>query len=84
MKVAIYSRYSTDLQDKTSIDGQVVNCEALAARESLQVVAKYQDEGISGNDDNRPGYRQMLTDLEAGKFVSELGHASNSLEGIMP
>ncbi len=22
--------------------------------------------------------------LEAGKFVSELGHASNSLEGIMP
>ncbi len=69
MKVAIYARYSTDLQDKTSIDGQVANCEALAARESLQVVARYQDEGISGNDDNRPGYQQLLADLEAGKFV---------------
>ncbi len=69
MKVAIYSRYSTDLQDKTSIDGQVANCEALAARESLRVVARYQDEGISGNDDNRPGYQQLLADLGAGKFV---------------
>ena len=69
MKVAIYARYSTNLQDQTSITGQVANCEALAARESLQVVAKYQDEGISGNDDNRPGYQQLLADLEAGKFV---------------
>ena len=33
MKVAIYARYSTALQDKTSIDGQVANCEALAACE---------------------------------------------------
>ena len=69
MKVAIYARYSTDLQDKTSIDGQVANCEALAARESLRVVARYQDKGISGNDDNRPGYQQLLADLAAGKFV---------------
>ena len=68
MLVAIYSRFSTDTQDKTSITGQVANCEALAARESLQVVSRYQDEGISGNDDNRPGYRQLLADSEAEKF----------------
>ena len=67
--VAIYSRFSTDTQDVTSITGQVANCEALAARESLQVVARYQDAGISGNDDNRPGYRQLLADLAEGKFV---------------
>ncbi len=69
MKVAIYSRFSTDTQDVTSIAGQVANCEALASREGLTVVARYRDEGISGNDDNRPGYKEMLTGLESGKFV---------------
>lgn len=68
MNVAIYARYSTDQQDKTSIDGQVANCEALAQREALTVVGTFKDEGISGNDDTRPGYRRLLADLEAGKF----------------
>jgi DNA invertase Pin-like site-specific DNA recombinase len=66
MRVAIYSRFSTDTQDVTSIAGQVANCEALAARESLDVVARIEDEGISGNDDNRPGYKQLLGLLEDG------------------
>ena len=69
MKVAIYARYSTDTQDVMSIAGQVANCEALVARESLEVVARFQDEGISGNDDNRPGYQDMLSRLERGEFV---------------
>ena len=68
MKVAIYSRFSTDQQDKTSIAGQVANCEALAARENLKVIACYKDEGISGNDDSRPGYQSLLADLQSGKF----------------
>ena len=41
MKVAIYARYSTDRQDRTSIDGQIANCEALAGREGLRVVATF-------------------------------------------
>lgn len=69
MKVAIYARYSTELQDKTSIAGQIANCEALAQRENLSVVATYSDEGISGNDDRRPGYQNLLADLEAGKVM---------------
>ena len=69
MKVAIYARYSTDLQDKTSIAGQISNCEALAGREGLEVVATFADEGISGNDDNRPQYQAMLSALKAGNFT---------------
>lgn len=69
MKVAIYSRYSTDLQDKTSIDVQIANCEALAARENLRVVATYADKGISGNDDSRPEYQRLLADLQEEKFA---------------
>ncbi len=69
MRVAIYARYSTDLQDRTSIDGQIANCEALAGREGLEIVARYQDEGRSGNDDQRDGYQDMLARLKRGEFV---------------
>lgn len=68
MKVAIYARYSTDGQDRTSIDGQIANCEALAGREGLQVVATFHDEGRSGNDDGRAGYQAMLERLKRGEF----------------
>ena len=68
MKVALYARFSTDTQDSTSIGGQFENCEAIAAREGLEVIARIQDEGLSGNDDNRPGYQSMLNRLEQGEF----------------
>ena len=68
MKVAIYARYSTNLQDQTSITGQVTNCAALAKENGWRVVEQYSDEAISGTDDSRPGYQQLLADSEAGKF----------------
>ena len=68
MKVAIYARYSTDLQDKTSITGQISNCEALAAREGFGALTPFHDEGQSGNDDTRPQYQAMLKALKAGEF----------------
>ncbi len=68
MKVAIYSRYSTDSQDKTSIAGQIANCEALAAREGFDVVARFQDAGRSGNDNRRDGYQALLKAMKAGQF----------------
>lgn len=69
MRVAIYARYSTDLQDKTSIAGQIANAESLASREGFDVVARFQDEGRSGNDDRRTGYQAMLEALNRGEFV---------------
>jgi DNA invertase Pin-like site-specific DNA recombinase len=68
MKAAIYARYSTDLQDATSISGQQANCEKIIAANGLQIVKRYSDEAISGSDDNRPGYRELLADSEAGLF----------------
>ena len=68
MKVAIYSRFSTDAQDATSITGQVANCEDLAAQNGWTVVKGYSDEAESGSDDTRPGYQALLADSEAGDF----------------
>ena len=68
MKVAIYSRFSTDQQDRTSIAGQVRNCEAIATQNGFKVVARFKDEGISGTDDRRPGYRALLTGAERREF----------------
>ena len=68
MKVAIYARYSTALQDETSIAGQVANCEELAAAQGWTVVRVYSDEAVSGSDDTRPEYQNMLADSESGQF----------------
>jgi site-specific DNA recombinase len=68
MKVAIYARYSTDQQDETSIAGQAANCMSVALANGWTVVREYGDEAISGSDDNRPGYLQLLADSEQGKF----------------
>ena len=68
MKVAIYARYSTNQQDQTSITGQVTNCVELAKDNGWRVVEHYSDEAISGTDDSRPAYQQLLADSEAGKF----------------
>lgn len=69
MKVAVYARYSSELQDKTSIAGQVANCEAIASREGFDVVARFQDEAQRGDDDGREGYQAMLAALKRGEFV---------------
>ena len=68
MRAAVYSRYSTDSQDATSITGQVSNCEDCALTHNLTITERYSDEAISGNDDTRPGYMALLAASEAGKF----------------
>lgn len=67
-RVATYARYSTDLQDQTSIDGQVANCKDVAASNGWDVIAHYSDAAISGSDESRPDYLRLLADSEAMKF----------------
>jgi DNA invertase Pin-like site-specific DNA recombinase len=47
-RVAIYARFSTDLQNERSIDDQVTVCRSYAERHGLDVVAVFADRAVSG------------------------------------
>lgn len=70
LRVVIYCRYSTELQDETSIEDQTRICRALAKRQGWpKPIIVYADAAISGaSRHNRPEYQRMIADLEAGKI----------------
>ncbi|WFT96714.1 recombinase family protein [Bradyrhizobium barranii] len=60
-RAAIYARYSSDMQKVTSIDGQLLLCRKVAARNSLDVVGEFVDAAKSGlTEDKRDGYQRLL------------------------
>lgn len=62
----IYARYSTDLQDETSIDDQFRVCREYAERQGWSVAREYSDAGISGAAlGNRPG---ALAAIDSASF----------------
>ncbi|MDR2115264.1 MAG: recombinase family protein [Planctomycetaceae bacterium] len=67
---AVYARYSSDLQDISSIDGQIRKAQDWAKRNGFRIHENYcfTDEAISGTKNCRPGLDQMLTVAEHGKF----------------
>lgn len=69
-RLAIYCRYSTELQDETSIEDQTRICRDLAKRMGWpEPIMVYADAAISGaSRHNRPEYQRMLADMVAAKF----------------
>lgn len=89
MKVAIYSRVSTNLQ---TTDNQLLPLKDYVERMNYELVNIYQDEGISGSKgrDKRPALDEMMKDAVKGKFkkvlvfdVSRLGRSLKDLINIM-
>lgn len=66
MRVAAYARYSTDLQRDASLEDQLRNCRAYAARQGWPEPTVYSDAAISGARSDRPGYRALLA--EASRY----------------
>ena len=73
--VAIYARYSTDLQKEASIEDQIRLCQERAEREGWTVYQSYTDHGQSGATLLRPGVQMLLSDAQAGKFDLILSEA---------
>jgi len=79
MKVAIYARYSTDMQSSASIEDQIRQCQEYADREGWQLYNCYTDHAISGASLMRPGVQMLLQDAAAGKFDIILSEALDRL-----
>ena len=78
-KVAIYARFSFDLQRDASIEDQIRECEARAKQQGWDVVQRYTDHAISGASMNRPGIQALLRDASEGKFEIVLAEALDRL-----
>ena len=59
-RIAIYARFSSDLQRDASIEDQVRVCRAAADRLDGTVVEVFSDFAISGSTNKRPGYQELL------------------------
>ena len=66
-KVAIYARYSSDLQNVRSIDDQFRVCQERVEREGWTVHEHYMDYALSGSTLVRPGLQRMLQDARDTK-----------------
>lgn len=72
MRVAIYARYSSDLQNRASIEDQIRLAREHADRQGWTVVEIYTDYGISGASMMR---QAMLADAKKRKFDTILSEA---------
>ena len=58
----IYARYSSDSQSEQSIEGQLRVCNEYAKNNNILVLKTYIDRAMTGTNDNRPDFRQMIED----------------------
>ncbi|MEO0958666.1 MAG: recombinase family protein [Pseudomonadota bacterium] len=77
--VAIYARYSTDLQREASIEDQIRLCEEWAAAQGLSVHQCYTDHGTSGASLRRPGIQALMADASRGRFDTIIAEAMDRL-----
>lgn len=62
----VYARYSSHAQKDTSIEDQVRDIEAYCRQNNLRIVKVYADRHLSGTNDKRPQFQQMLKDAAHG------------------
>lgn len=62
---AIYTRQSVDRIDSISVESQVDFCKREVVDTEVKV---YTDKGYSGKNIDRPAFREMMADIEAGKI----------------
>ena len=73
MRIAIYARFSSDLQNPKSADDQINEARSYAEKRGDEVVRVFKDEGISGASiKTRPALREMLRRAEEGLFDAVL------------
>ena len=78
-RIAIYARYSSDLQNENSIEDQVRLCTEKASSQGWSIYNCYSDAGISGASLMRPGIQALLQAAMNGEFDILLTEALDRL-----
>ena len=81
-KAVVYARYSSDSQTEQSIEGQLRVCKEFAEKEKYSIVETYIDRAITGTNDKRPAFQQMLHDSAKRGFSMLLSISSIDLQGL--
>ena len=68
-EAVIYARYSSHSQRDVSIEQQIRACRSFAERQGLDVVNIYEDRALTGTNDKRPGFQQMIRDAKKGEWT---------------
>ncbi|WP_318527508.1 recombinase family protein [Defluviimonas sp. WL0002] len=78
-RVAIYARYSSQMQREASIEDQVRLCKERADREGWTVAEVFSDMAISGASMLRPGLQSLLDQAGRGSFDIVIAEALDRL-----
>ncbi|MBF9045322.1 recombinase family protein [Rhodobacterales bacterium HKCCE4037] len=78
-RVALYARYSSDLQDDTSIEDQLRTCRKFVENSGWEVVEIYTDQAQSGASLLRRGIQNLMADAQAGHFDIIVAEAMDRL-----
>lgn len=74
-RAALYSRVSSREQTEGySLDAQLEAMRGYAQSDGYHVVAEYVDGGYTGRSDNRPQFKSMIADAQAGLFDVVIVH----------
>ena len=80
IRAAIYARYSSDMQDVSSIADQVATARTFLSRQGWHEVGTFEDAAISGASTvGRPGLANLMAAAEAGQFDVVLTEAIDRL-----
>ena len=77
MKTAvIYARYSSERQTEQSIEGQLSVCHKYAEENDILIVDTYIDRAMTGTNDLRDAFQQMMRDSskQAWDYVLVVTH----------
>lgn len=64
----VYARYSSSGQKEQSIDGQIAAAQKYAEAKGYQIIREYIDRAMTGRNDNRDAFQQMLSDTAKKQF----------------
>jgi len=85
---ALYERLSHDdelLGDSNSVMNQKAMLESYAAQHGFRNLVHYTDDGWSGANFERPSWKRLVTDIEAGKiscvFTKDMHRKGNNSMG---